>query len=62
MWRRSIFYTARFARSSYESRELENHLRADQASVKQYKELHHFRIFLEEAGCHEFLAESAHAL
>ena len=46
----------------YESRELENNLRADQASVKPYKELHHFRIFLDETGCHEFLAESAHAL
>jgi hypothetical protein len=44
------------------SLDLENHLRADQASVKSYSELHHFRIFLDETGCHEFLAERADAL
>jgi hypothetical protein len=43
------------------SRELEEHLRSDQASVKPYKQLHHFRIFLDETGCHEFLAESVDA-
>ena len=44
------------------SRELEHHLRSDQASVKAYSELHHFRIYLDETGCHEFLAERADAL
>ncbi|RQO54464.1 hypothetical protein DBR47_22730 [Paucibacter sp. KBW04] len=44
------------------SRELAEHLEADQASVKPYKQLHHFRIFLDKTGCHEFLAESADAL
>lgn len=44
------------------SQELEDHLRADQASVKPYTQLHHFRILLDETGCHEFLAESADAL
>ncbi|HEY0848027.1 MAG TPA: hypothetical protein VGE12_21860 [Noviherbaspirillum sp.] len=44
------------------SQELEDHLRADQASVKPYTQLHHFRTLLGETGCHEFLAESADPL
>lgn len=44
------------------SQELEDYLRSDRASAKPYKELHHFRIVLDETGCHEFLAESASAL
>ncbi|HIC47195.1 MAG TPA: hypothetical protein EYM37_09650 [Methylophaga aminisulfidivorans] len=35
-------------------------LAGDTSSVKTYKELHHFRIFLDETGCHEFIAESAY--
>jgi hypothetical protein len=41
------------------SRALQAFLNQDQASVKAYKELHHFRIFLDETGCHELFAESA---
>jgi hypothetical protein len=35
-------------------------LEGDSASRKAYSELHHFRIFLDETGCHEVYAESAH--
>ena len=31
---------------------------ADMASRKAYSELHHYRIFLDETGCHEVFAES----
>lgn len=43
------------------SRELADFLKKDRSSQRAYKELHHFRIFLDETGCHEFLAESANA-
>lgn len=32
---------------------------SDRATVKPYKQLHHFRIFLDETGCHEVFAEAA---
>jgi len=35
---------------------------ADRAPRKAYKELHHYRIFLDETGCHELFAESAHRM
>jgi len=40
---------------------LESFLESDRSDPSQraYKELHHFRIFLDETGCHEVLAESA---
>lgn len=31
---------------------------ADTASAKAYSELHHYRIFLDETGCHEVFAQS----
>jgi len=34
----------------------------DSSTPKSYKELHHYRIFLDETGCHEVFAESAVAL
>jgi hypothetical protein len=34
----------------------------DKAGVKGYRELHHYRIFLDETGCHELFAESCAAL
>ena len=43
------------------SRALQSFLTQDKASNKPYKELHHFRIFLDETGCHELFAESASA-
>jgi hypothetical protein len=43
------------------SEKLSSFLASGIATVKAYKELHHFRIFLDETGCHEFIAESAHA-
>ena len=33
-------------------------LAADTASRKAYSALHHYRIFLDESGCHEVFAES----
>lgn len=60
--------TAEMVQSSYfelseveNSKELATFMANDRASVKAYRELHHYRIFLEETGCHEFFAESAHA-
>jgi hypothetical protein len=44
------------------SAELRAHLQADQATVKPYDHLQHYRIFLDETGCHEFLAQEARAL
>jgi hypothetical protein len=35
------------------------YLAADKASAKAYKELHHYRVFLDEHGCHEVFAQSA---
>ena len=40
---------------------LEAFLAADTEANKAYSSLRHFRIFLDETGCHEFLAESAWA-
>ena len=37
-------------------------IEGDTASKKAYRELHHYRIFLDETGCHEFFAQSAHRL
>jgi hypothetical protein len=34
-------------------------LAADKASARAYNELHHYRIFLDEHGCHEVFAQSA---
>lgn len=35
---------------------------ADSAPAKAYSELHHFRIYLDETGCHEIYAQSCSAL
>jgi hypothetical protein len=43
------------------SRALQSFLSQDKASAKASEELHHFRIFLDETGCHELFAESASA-
>jgi hypothetical protein len=37
-------------------------IKADQAARKAYRELHHYRIFLDETGCHELFAQSAYRL
>ena len=37
-------------------------MRQDRSSKKAYATLHHYRIFLDETGCHEFFAESSAAL
>ena len=34
---------------------------ADTSSRRAYSELHHYRIFLDETGCHEVFAESFNA-
>ena len=44
-----------------ESRALASFIDGDRASNKAYKQLHHYRIFLDETGCHEFFAESVSA-
>ena len=45
----------------HNSEKLNAFLASDSASIKAYMELHHFKIFLDETGCHEFFAESADA-
>lgn len=56
--------TSEMARSAYfrlvklASPELQAFIAADNASVKAYSELHHYRIFLDETGCHELFAQS----
>ena len=41
---------------------LANYVKNDRASVRAYRELHHYRVFLDETGCHEIYAESCRAL
>ncbi len=31
----------------------------DRSTAKAYRELHHYRMFLDESGCHEVFAEAA---
>jgi hypothetical protein len=38
---------------------LASFLKSDRSTQRAYKELHHFRIFLDETGCYEFFAETA---
>lgn len=40
---------------------LRHFLAQDRASVKAYGKLFHYRIFLDESGCHEVFAEEASA-
>jgi len=44
-----------------ESPTLLSFIDSDRAPRRAYKGLHHYRIFLDETGCHEFFAESASA-
>jgi hypothetical protein len=44
-----------------ESSALSIFIDGDRAPKRAYKELHHYRIFLDETGCHELFAESASA-
>ena len=44
------------------SEALSQYVAADTSVAKPYAELHHYRIFLDETGCHEVFAESARAL
>ncbi|MFO1494400.1 MAG: hypothetical protein U1F26_07060 [Lysobacterales bacterium] len=37
-------------------------MEGDAAVGKVYRDLHHYRIFLDETGCHEVFAESARAV
>ncbi|MYM73821.1 hypothetical protein GTP56_16645 [Duganella sp. FT134W] len=39
--------------------ELARFLQSDRSTRRAYKQLHHFRIFLDETGCYEFFAETA---
>lgn len=43
------------------SEKLESYIRNDKAGARAYRELHHYRIFLDETGCHEVFAESVSA-
>jgi hypothetical protein len=45
-----------------DSRALTAFIASDQPPRKAYRELHHYRIFLDETGCHELFAQSAHRL
>jgi hypothetical protein len=40
-----------------QSPSLARYIANDRASSKAYQELHHYRIFLDETGCHELYAE-----
>lgn len=40
------------------SPELQAFIAGDRSSTKAYSELHHYRIFLDETGCHEVFAQS----
>ena len=41
-----------------DSREVATYISQDRAAVKAYKELHHYRVFIDEHGCHDIYAES----
>jgi hypothetical protein len=45
-----------------ESKRLTEYVAADRASRKAYRVLHHFRVFLDEYGCHELFAQSFSAV
>jgi hypothetical protein len=49
----AYFKVAEIAQSPSLARYIAN----DRASRKAYQELHHYRIFLDETGCHELYAE-----
>ena len=44
------------------SRAVAEFIQQDQAGAKAYSSLSHYRIFLDETGCHEVFAESVAAL
>jgi hypothetical protein len=41
------------------SEALDAFVATERSPIKAYRELHHFRIFLDETGCHEVFAEAA---
>ena len=43
-----------------DSDSLKSFVKSDRSTAKAYRELHHYRIFLDESGCHEVFAEAAH--
>jgi hypothetical protein len=45
-----------------DSQPLEAYIRNDRAPRKAYRQLHHYRVFLDETGCHEIFSESCCAL
>ncbi len=45
-----------------DSAALLEYLENDRAPTTAYRELHHYRVFLDETGCHELFAESCAAL
>ncbi len=53
--------TAYFRVVEVASPELRSFIAADSTAAKAYSELHHYRIFLDETGCHEVFAQSFHA-
>ena len=44
------------------SRRVADILKADEGAPRPYRELHHYKIFLDETGCHEVAAEAASML
>ena len=36
------------------------YIAADKSGARAYKELHHYRVFLDEHGCHEVFAQSSY--
>ena len=47
-----------FRLSEVSSSQLADFIDADKSPNRAYSELHHYRIFLDETGCHELFAES----
>ncbi|MBR0869111.1 hypothetical protein JQ633_01985 [Bradyrhizobium tropiciagri] len=45
-----------------DSKALAAFIKADWEVNKAYQDLHHYRIFLDETGCHELFAQSAQGL
>jgi hypothetical protein len=45
-----------------DSQPLEDYVRNDRAPTKAYRDLHHYRVLLDETGCHEVFSESCRAL
>lgn len=53
-----VIQSAYFRLVEVSSPQLADFINADKSPNRAYSELHHYRIFLDETGCHELFAES----